>query len=144
MAAKRFRAVLKPTGRTATYIEIPFDPREVFGSGRPPVRGTVNGFPFRTTLAQRGGEWYMLVNREVREGAGAEAGERVVVEMDRDDEPLGVVMPDGFHAALAADSKARAYFDELAYSHREQYVDWITDAKRQETPGGGSRRPSGC
>ena len=133
MAAKRFRAVLKPTGRTATFIEIPFDPREFFGSGRPPVRGTVNGFPFRSTLARRGGGWYMVVNRAVREGAGAEAGQRVVIEMDRDDEPRDVVLPDDFEAALARDPKARAAYDELAYSHRKEYVDWITEAKRAET-----------
>jgi hypothetical protein len=29
----------------------------------------------------------MVVNSAVREGAGAEAGQRVVVETDRDDEP---------------------------------------------------------
>jgi Bacteriocin-protection, YdeI or OmpD-Associated/Domain of unknown function (DUF1905) len=133
VAAKRFRAVLKPTGRTATYIEIPFDPREVFASGRPPVRGTVNGFPFRTTLARRGGAWYMVVNRAVREGARAEAGERVVVEMERDDEPRDVVVPDDVRAALAGDETARAFFDELPYSHRKEYVDWITSAKRDET-----------
>ena len=133
MAAKRFRAVLKPTGRTATYVEIPFDPREVFGGGRAPVRGTVDGFPFRSTLSRRGSGRYMVVNRAVREGAGAEAGQRVVVEMDRDDEPRDVVLPDDVKAALARDPKARAAYDALAYSHRKEYVDWITEAKRAET-----------
>ena len=133
VAAKRFRAVLKPTGRTATYIEVPFDPRDVFGSGRPPVRGTVNGSPFRSTLARRGGAWYMVVNRAVREGARAEAGQRVVVEMERDDEPRDVVVPDDLRAALAKDETSRAYFDELPYSHRKEYVDWIVGAKRDET-----------
>jgi Bacteriocin-protection, YdeI or OmpD-Associated/Domain of unknown function (DUF1905) len=133
VAAKRFRAVLRPTGRTATYVEVPFDPREVFGTGRPPVRGTVNGFPFRTTLARRGGEWYMVVNRAVREGARAEAGQRVVVEMERDDEPRDVPVPDDLRAALAGDDTARSYFEELPYSHRKEYVDWITEAKRAET-----------
>lgn len=133
MAAKRFRAVLQLTGRTATYIEIPFDPREVFGSGRPPVRGTVNGFPFRSTLGRRGGQWYMVVNRAVREGARAEAGQRVLVEMERDDEPRDVAVPDDLRAALAADDTARTHFDDLPYSHRKEYVDWIASAKRDET-----------
>ena len=35
--------------------------------------------------------------------------------------------------ALAEDSKARATFDQLAYTHRTEYARWIDEAKRDET-----------
>ena len=75
----------------------------------------------------------MVVNRAVREGAGAKAGQPVTVEMDLDDEPRDVALPDDLGAALDRDPKARASYDQLAYSHRKEYVDWITEAKREDT-----------
>jgi uncharacterized protein YdeI (YjbR/CyaY-like superfamily) len=38
-----------------------------------------------------------------------------------------------FAAALAAAPKARAVFDAFAPSHRREYAEWITEAKRDET-----------
>ena len=42
-------------------------------------------------------------------------------------------MPDDFAAALAANPKAKAALDAFAPSHRREYLEWITEAKREET-----------
>lgn len=42
-----------------------------------------------------------------------------------------IAVPDDLAAALTAD--ARAFFDSLAPSHRYEYLEWITGAKRAET-----------
>lgn len=42
-------------------------------------------------------------------------------------------MPADFSAALKKHAKARAAFDAFAPSHRREYIEWITDAKRDET-----------
>jgi uncharacterized protein YdeI (YjbR/CyaY-like superfamily) len=34
---------------------------------------------------------------------------------------------------LAADLKARGNFDSLSYTHKREYVEWITGAKQDET-----------
>jgi uncharacterized protein YdeI (YjbR/CyaY-like superfamily) len=44
-----------------------------------------------------------------------------------------VTIPDELEAALTRDTKAKAIFEGLSYSHRKEYVDWITSAKRPET-----------
>ena len=44
-----------------------------------------------------------------------------------------VIVPDYFAAALKKSKKAQATFDGFAYSHRKEYVEWITDAKTDET-----------
>ncbi len=75
----------------------------------------------------------MVVNRKTREGAGAKAGEAVVVEMERDDEPRVVEVPPELERALACDGTARDHFEQLSYSHRKEYADWIAEAKREET-----------
>lgn len=44
-----------------------------------------------------------------------------------------VPMPDDFAAELAKSRGAREKFDGLAPSHRREYLEWITEAKRPET-----------
>jgi uncharacterized protein YdeI (YjbR/CyaY-like superfamily) len=46
-------------------------------------------------------------------------------------EPL--VIPGYFQAALKKNSKALAAFEEFSYSHQREYVEWITEAKTEET-----------
>ena len=45
--------------------------------------------------------------------------------------PLPV--PDDLKRALAGDKKARAAFEKFPPSHQREYVEWITEAKREET-----------
>lgn len=44
-------------------------------------------------------------------------------------------MPPAFAVALDAAPAARATFDGFAPSHRREYIEWIADAKREETQG---------
>jgi uncharacterized protein YdeI (YjbR/CyaY-like superfamily) len=44
-----------------------------------------------------------------------------------------IVVPDYFQGALAENAKARATFENFSYSHRKEYVEWITEARRAET-----------
>ncbi len=44
-----------------------------------------------------------------------------------------VVVPDDLAAALARSPRARATFEKFSPSHRREYVEWITDAKRDDT-----------
>ena len=44
-----------------------------------------------------------------------------------------IALPDDFAAALAAVPAARATLDGFAPSHRREYLEWVTEAKRPET-----------
>lgn len=44
-----------------------------------------------------------------------------------------IPMPADFAAALAGSPQAQASFDGFAPSHRREYLEWITEAKREET-----------
>jgi hypothetical protein len=130
---QRFQGELQLVGKTATALEIPFDVEEAFGGRRVPVRGTINGFPFRSTLAPMGGCTYLGVNRKLRDGAAVQAGEVVDVVLERDDEPRVVEAPSDLAAALASDPAADAVWQRLSYTHRREYVEWVEEAKREET-----------
>jgi len=44
-----------------------------------------------------------------------------------------LVTPDELKAALAKSKKASATFEGFNYTHKKEYVEWITEAKREET-----------
>lgn len=44
-----------------------------------------------------------------------------------------VIVPDDLLSELDKHPEAKAFFEQLAFTHRKEYVRWITDAKRAET-----------
>ena len=97
MADKKLRFKVKLEGMDGSSVAglvPPFDVVETFGTrARVPVRGTINGFPFRSSLAPMGGRHIMAVNKTMREGANAGAGDVVDVVMERDEEERTVEAP---------------------------------------------------
>ncbi|MBL7933962.1 MAG: YdeI/OmpD-associated family protein [Bacteroidia bacterium] len=44
-----------------------------------------------------------------------------------------LIIPDYFIKALAKNKKALKTFEEFTYSHKKEYVSWVTEAKTEET-----------
>ena len=44
-----------------------------------------------------------------------------------------LTVPDDLIAALKKNKKAQMAFENFSYSHKKEYVEWITEAKREET-----------
>lgn len=133
---KRFRALVnRKEGGDVCSIDIPFDVEQTFGArGRVPVRGTLNGAPFRSSAFRMGGDChFMVVNRRMREAAGVTGGETVPVVMERDTEPRVVTPPADFARALEANAEARAAWDRLSYTHQREHAEHIEEAKKPET-----------
>ena len=135
MATKRFRVRLeKHDASEATFMTIPFDVEKTYGTrARVPVRGTINGFPYRSSIVPMGGRFMMVVNKELRAGARAAGGDTVSVSMERDDEPRTVTPPADLARALRADRSAQAAWDKLSYTHQKEHARAVEDAKRPET-----------
>ena len=130
---RTFEAEIQPAGRGAAFVEIPFEVEEVFGAKRVKVRATFDGEPYRGSIVRRGGPHFLLVRKEIREKIGKDVGDRVHVTVRRDTEPRRVAVPDDLKAALAEAPEAEAFFDDLAYTYRKEYVAWITGAVREDT-----------
>ena len=135
-SVKRFRALVRrDEGSEVCAIDIPFDAEKVFGKrGRVPVRGTLNGAPFRSSLFRMGGDChFMVVNRQMREASGVSGGETVPVTMERDTEPRVITPPADFARALKGNKEAQSLWDKLSYTHRREHVEHIEEAKKPET-----------
>jgi len=128
-----FRAKLQPVdGVSSIFVRVPpkvmaaFAPRK-----RVPIAGTVNGYAFRTTIADMGGGPMIGFNATVRKGAAISAGQVVNVEVELDTEERTVAVPADLAAAMT--NGDRALFDRLSYTHRREHVQAIEDAKKPET-----------
>lgn len=133
---KRFRITLeKHEHSEAAMMTLPFDVEKVFGTrARVPVRGTINGFAFRSSIFPTGdGHHYMVVNKEVRAGANVKGGDTVTVQMERDDAPRIITPPAELAHALKANKAARAAWEKLSYTHQKEYASAVEEAKRPET-----------
>ncbi|MBA2270075.1 MAG: DUF1905 domain-containing protein [Chthoniobacterales bacterium] len=99
------------------------------------VEGTINGSAFRATLEPDGeGSHWLKVDRELREAAGAEAGDLVTLEIaPAAEEPEPTVPADLQTALAAAAPKARVVWSGITPIARRDWIHWITSAKQAET-----------
>ena len=132
----RFHTTILQAGRTATGIRVPDEVVEALGAGRrPPVRVTISGYTYRSTIAVMGSEYMVGVNADNRVGAGVAGGDEVDVDIELDTAPREVSVPADLGTALDADPKARATFDALSYSNKSWHVLQLEGAKTDETRG---------
>ena len=131
----RFRVKLEGVeGMETAALRPPFDVPTVFGTrARVPVRGTVNGYPFRSSLCNMGSGHMMVVNRTIRTGGKCEAGDIVDVVLERDRQERTVEVPTTIEKVIASNKTAQATWDSLSYTHRKEWIRALTEAKREET-----------
>jgi len=115
------------------FIPVPFDPRDAFGKVRAPVKVTLNGYSYRSTIAAMGGPPCVPLRRSHREAAGLEGGETLDVRLELDSETREVTLPADFVAALKASKAAWTRWADLSYTHQREHVEAIEDAKKPET-----------
>jgi Domain of unknown function (DUF1905)/Bacteriocin-protection, YdeI or OmpD-Associated len=126
--------LLKHEDSSATGIEAPFDVQKVFGArAGVPVRGTINGFAFRSSLMPMGGCHMMAVNRSMREGAGVKAGDMVEIILERDEAERTVEVPPPLKKELAKSKTAAANWEKQSYSNRKEMARSIIEVKQEET-----------
>jgi hypothetical protein len=130
----RFRATILQAGKTATGIRIPPEIVAALGSSkRPPVRVTINGYTYRSTIAVLGGEFMLGVSADVRQAAGVAGGDQVDIDLELDTAPREVTVPADFAALLDRDAALRGSFDGLSTSKRKAIVLGIEGAKTADT-----------
>lgn len=114
-------------------IPVPFDPKAVFGKVRAPVKVTVNGYTFRSTIARMRGQTVIPLRKSNREAAAVEGGDRVRVRIAADTDARVVEMPTDLAKALKARSVLWKNWGELSYTSQRECVESILGAKKSET-----------
>jgi hypothetical protein len=135
MAQHKFTVkLLGVEGMQVAGLKPPFDVVEVFGrKGRVPVKGTINGFPFRSSLMNMGDGHMVAVNAEMRGGGKCKAGDTVKVVLELDKEERKVELPAYLKKIINSDAKAKGHWAKLSFTHQKEYVREIEGAKKEET-----------
>ncbi len=132
MSSKTFKAKIVRDG-SMCFIPVPFDPAPLFGKVRAPVKVTLNGYTYRSTIASMGAAPCIPLRRSNREAAGLEGGETLEVTLTLDADKREVAPPADFVKALKAAPPAWDRWRELSYSHQREHVEAIEGAKKPET-----------
>jgi hypothetical protein len=98
------------------------------------IEGTINGFPFRAALEPNGkGSHWLKVNQAMQDAAGADAGDKVTVEITRTGEEPELRVPMDLRKALAAAPSAQASWADITPMARRDWIFSISTAKQPET-----------
>jgi hypothetical protein len=117
-----------------TGIVVPVEAIDQLAAGkRPPVVVDVNGYEYRNTVGVMGGKHMISISAAVRAATGLKARDPIRVTLTVADAPREVEVPTDFAGALAADERARAFFDRLSNSMQRYHIDNINAAKSTET-----------
>lgn len=132
MSSKTFEATIVRDGPKC-YIPLSFDPKSVFGKVRAPVKVTVNGHTYQSTIAAMGGPPFIPLRKSHREAAGLEGGETIEVRLDLDTGKREITPPVDFVKALKARPAVWERWQALSYTHRREHVEAIEGARKPET-----------
>ncbi len=131
---KQFSAKLQgdESGKMETAaFTLPFDTRDVWGKAKVPVKVSINGYTWRSTVGNRAGRQYIVVNADARRNAGVTAGDTVSITLEPDKEKRDVEIPKQLAAGLGA--RLTQKLDALSFTHKKEFVKWYSEAKQEET-----------
>jgi len=135
--AQRFEAALEELrgGLGWTVARVPFVPRDVWPDLiRHRVKGSINGFDFRTSLFpfSDGTGFFVLVNKAMQETAGVRLGARATFRLEPDMDERPAELPDELAALLDDEPGLRAFYDSLSEARRRELGKWIVAVKSDE------------
>src|SRR5215472_18210979 len=110
---------------------LPFDTRDVWGKAKVPVRVTINGYTWRSTVGNRGEIQYIVVNAAARRGAGVKAGDFVTIALEPDSEKREIKIPLPLQKALGA--KLSQKLNGLSFTYKKEFIVWYSTGKKEDT-----------
>jgi hypothetical protein len=119
----------------SAWVVFPFDLKTTYGKGNlvPVVVVFDNLVQYSGSLAKMGGDFgCILLRKDIRQKLGKQAGDEVLVKVILDETIRTVEIPNDLKNALVAAGLLEK-FELLAYTHRKEYANWLTEAKKPET-----------
>lgn len=132
---EKFDAKILSHESGGAFVEIPFDVQEVYGAkGQVKIKATIDGVEYRGSLAKMGHPCHiLLIRKDIRAHIGKGPGDNVSIELEKDLEERVVELPAELEALFRKESELKDAYDQLSFTNRKEYANWIKDAKREDT-----------
>ena len=132
-----FEGIIQQNGEiNAAFIEFPFSTEELFGKkGQVKIKVLLDGkIEYRGSLAKMKSNFHKIgLTQEVRKKLGKTFGESISVKLWEDKEERIVEIPDDVLEVFEKNKEAFEMYQKMSYTHRKEYMRWITEAKKPET-----------
>ena len=126
---KQFKADVAEGDKGAAVLVLPFDPDAAWGTKpRHRVSGTIDSEKFRAIIDAK--DRLIVLTPMWRRDCGVEVGTKVSVVLWPEG-PQRQDLAEDFAAALKAEPRAAAFWDDLAQFYRKAYLTWIDGTKRK-------------
>ena len=132
-----FEAEIKQNGTmNAAVVDFPFSTEELFGKkGQVKIKALLDEkVEYRGSLAKMKSDGHLLgLTQEVRKQLGKTFGDKVTVKLWEDQEERIVEIPEDVLEVFEKNKEAFEMYQKMSYTHRKEYMRWITEAKKPET-----------
>lgn len=98
-----------------------------------PVRGTVNGHPYRQSLVRHLDVWRLYINTSMLKKSPERIGERLEISIEFDPGLRTIDIPPGFTKALKENKTAAKVYAQLNNSTRNEIIKYLANLKTQES-----------
>jgi hypothetical protein len=134
MKQYKFTATIQPNSGGAPFVFFPYDTKQEFGTrAQIRVKATFDGVPYSGALVKYADPQHLLpVTNNICAQIGKGPGDRVSVVIERDESVRTIEIPAALKAMLKKEGLLPV-FEKLSYTHRREYIRWITEAKKEET-----------
>jgi hypothetical protein len=134
MKKYKFRSKIQTGDRGGAYVLFPHDTEKEFGTkGRVPVKASFDGVPYAGSLIKYGTPGHALpLLKALRAQIGKAPGDSVEVVVWKDEEVRTVEVPAQFEKLMSKEGLL-PFFERLSYTHRKEYVRWVSEARKEET-----------
>lgn len=98
-----------------------------------PIRGNINGKPYKQTLVKYSNEWRLYINTTMLKDSPKRIGEKIDVSVMFDNESRNIEMPAAFSRALKENKEAASAFEKLTPSRKKEIVQYLANLKTTES-----------
>ena len=97
-----------------------------------PIKGKINGRPYKQTLVKYRGAWRLYINTTMLKNSPKRVGEKIELEIYYDPQKRTIKTPLLFQKSLNENKEAKAIFDSLTPSKRFEIVRYLANLKTEE------------
>jgi hypothetical protein len=100
--------------------------------GAIPIKGIVNGNPYKQRLVRYSGDWRLYINTSMLAHSPKRIGEIIKLSIDYDPEPRVIAPLPAFIKALNKNKEAKLVFDSLPPSRKTEITRYLTNLKTEK------------